>query len=97
MDNFEVTGPEGKHMFVVHELMRDPFWIFQKRFVDRNVPLPIAKAYIYILLVGLDYLHSECKVVHGGKCLPPCSCAYFGIERPDIPIRSKASEYSHEL
>ena len=69
LDNFEVTGPEGKHMCLVYELMRDPFWIFQRRFVDRNVPLPLAKAYIYILLVGLDYLHSECKVVHGGEYL----------------------------
>ena len=35
------------------------------------LPLPIAKAYIYFLLVGLDYLHSECKVVHTGKYLTP--------------------------
>ncbi|KAL3444933.1 kinase-like domain-containing protein [Aspergillus insuetus] len=47
-DDFEATGPEGKH----------------RRFVDGRLPLPIAKAYIYFLLVGLDYLHSECKVVH---------------------------------
>lgn len=40
---------------------------FQKRFVDRRLPLSIAKAYIYILLVGLDYLHSECNVVHTGE------------------------------
>ncbi|EFQ96970.1 CMGC/CLK protein kinase [Nannizzia gypsea CBS 118893] len=44
--------------------MREPLWIFQKRFVSRQIPLPIAKMYIYFLLVGLDYLHSECKVVH---------------------------------
>ncbi|KAL1886593.1 hypothetical protein Plec18167_000525 [Paecilomyces lecythidis] len=44
--------------------MREPFWIYQRRFVDRKVPLPIAKVYIYFLLVGLDYLHSECRVVH---------------------------------
>lgn len=26
--------------------------------------MPIATAYIYFLLAGLDYLHSECQVVH---------------------------------
>ena len=50
--------------------MREPLWILQKRFVNQTLPLPIAKAYIYILLNGLDYLHSTCKVVHTGKtCL----------------------------
>ncbi|PLN77917.1 kinase-like domain-containing protein [Aspergillus taichungensis] len=64
LNDFEVTGPKGKHMCLVYEPMREPLWIFQRRFVDRMVPLPIAKAYIYFLLVGLDYLHSECQVVH---------------------------------
>ncbi|QSS55585.1 protein kinase [Histoplasma capsulatum var. duboisii H88] len=64
LDDFEVTGPEGKHMCLVYEPMREPLWILQRRFVDRKLPLPIAKAYIYFLLVGLDYLHSECKVIH---------------------------------
>ncbi|KAH1384979.1 hypothetical protein KXW98_004469 [Aspergillus fumigatus] len=36
----------------------------ERRFVDRRIPLPIATAYIYFLLAGLDYLHSECQVVH---------------------------------
>lgn len=69
LHTFEVTGPEGKHMCLVYEPMREPLWIFQRRFLDRKLPLPIAKAYIYFLLVGLDYLHSECKVVHTGWCL----------------------------
>jgi serine/threonine protein kinase len=64
LDDFEVTGPEGTHVCLVYEPMREPLWILQRRFVDRKIPLPIAKAYIYFLLVGLDYLHSECKVVH---------------------------------
>ncbi|KAL4986570.1 protein kinase [Aspergillus falconensis] len=64
LDDVEVTGPEGRHMCLVYEPMREPVWILQRRFVDRRIPLPIAKAYIYFLLAGLDYLHSECKVVH---------------------------------
>ncbi|GES59032.1 protein kinase [Aspergillus terreus] len=64
LDDFEVAGPAGKHMCLVYEPMREPLWILQRRFVDRQLPLPLAKAYIYFLLVGLDYLHTECKVVH---------------------------------
>ena len=79
LTDFEITGPEGKHMCLVYEPMREPLWILQRRFIDRKLPLPIAKAYIYILLVGLDYLHSECNVVHAGKCLSPFPCSYFGM------------------
>ncbi|OJJ52302.1 hypothetical protein ASPSYDRAFT_164905 [Aspergillus sydowii CBS 593.65] len=64
LNDFEVIGPKGRHVCLVYEPMREPLWIFQRRFVDRMLPLPIAKAYIYFLLVGLDYLHSECRVVH---------------------------------
>ncbi|KAJ5145709.1 serine/threonine-protein kinase [Penicillium bovifimosum] len=64
LDDVEVTGPDGRHICLVYEPMREPIWILQRRFVDRRIPLLIAKAYIYFLLSGLDYLHSECKVVH---------------------------------
>ncbi|KAJ5754251.1 serine/threonine-protein kinase [Penicillium manginii] len=37
---------------------------FERCFVEYKIPLPIAKAYIYFLLIGLDYLHSDCKVIH---------------------------------
>jgi hypothetical protein len=67
LDDFKVTGPEGKHTCLVYEPMREPLWILQRRFVDRKLPLPIAKAYIYFLLVGLYYLHSECRIVHTGE------------------------------
>lgn len=83
-------------MCLVYEPMREPLWILQRRFVDRKLPLPIAKAYIYFLLVGLDYLHSECKVVHGGESLPPISGPILTV-RPNLPVRSEAREYSHEL
>ncbi|OJJ68878.1 hypothetical protein ASPBRDRAFT_57439 [Aspergillus brasiliensis CBS 101740] len=50
LDDFEVTGPHGKHLCLVYEPMREPLWIFQRRFKSGNLPLPIAKAYIYCLL-----------------------------------------------
>ncbi|EZG00074.1 CMGC/SRPK protein kinase [Trichophyton rubrum MR1459] len=64
LDAFDLIGPKGKHMCLVYEPMREPLWIFRKRFISRQIPLPIAKTYIFFLLVGLDYLHSECKIVH---------------------------------
>jgi hypothetical protein len=71
LESFEVTGPVDRHLCLAYEPLREPLWILQKRFVNQKLPLPIAKAYILILLAGLDFLHSECRVVHTGK--QPCS------------------------
>ncbi|QKX61152.1 uncharacterized protein TRUGW13939_08299 [Talaromyces rugulosus] len=62
LESFEVVGPVDRHLCLVYEPLREPLWILQKRFVNQKLPLPIAKAYIFILLAGLDFLHSECKL-----------------------------------
>ncbi|KAE8366750.1 CMGC protein kinase [Aspergillus caelatus] len=61
---FEITGPEGRQVCLAYEPMREPLWLFRRRFNDGMIPLPLLKAYIRILLVGIDYLHTECKTVH---------------------------------
>ncbi|KAJ5941858.1 hypothetical protein N7516_002026 [Penicillium verrucosum] len=67
LESFDVKGINGNHLCLVYEPMREPLWVLQRRFVDQRLPLPIAKAYIFFLLVGLDHLHSDCAVVHTGK------------------------------
>ncbi|KAI2695856.1 hypothetical protein CBS147332_9241 [Penicillium roqueforti] len=64
LESFEVASTEGNHLCLAYKPMREPLWILQRRFVDRRLPLPIVKAYIFFLLVGLDFLHSDCGVVH---------------------------------
>ncbi|KAF9894397.1 hypothetical protein FE257_007900 [Aspergillus nanangensis] len=64
LEAFDVAGPEGNHMCLVYRPMREPLSLFQSRFVGDQIPLLLAKFYIKYLLDGLDYLHSECKVVH---------------------------------
>ncbi|KKZ65630.1 hypothetical protein EMCG_08537 [[Emmonsia] crescens] len=61
---FEVTSSGGKHLCLAYEPMREPIWLFQRRFKNGTIPLPLVKTYILLLLAGLDYLHTECKVVH---------------------------------
>ncbi|CAG8947746.1 unnamed protein product [Penicillium salamii] len=64
LDYFEVEGPEGCYSCLVYPPMREPFSMYQRRFDDRNMPLPLIKTYIRALLMGLDYLHKECRIVH---------------------------------
>ncbi|OGM45108.1 protein kinase domain protein [Aspergillus bombycis] len=63
-ESFEITGPEGRHVCFAYEPMREPLWLFRRRFKDDMIPLPIIKIYIQILLAGIDYLHTDCKTVH---------------------------------
>jgi serine/threonine-protein kinase SRPK3 len=71
IDNFEVVSPTGpSHLCLVFEPMREPLWLFRRRLGADKVSrpfLPIFKAYLRILLEGLDYLHSECHIIHTGE------------------------------
>lgn len=71
LGQFEFDHNEKKHTGLVYEPMREPMTVFQKRWPDRKIPLAVAKAYIYLLLLAMDYLHTECRVVHTGE--PPFS------------------------
>lgn len=69
IDSFEVVSSNGSHLCLVFEPMREPLWLFRRRFGADKVTapfLPVFKAYLRILLEGLDYLHSECHIIHTG-------------------------------
>lgn len=67
LDSFEVKGPEGSYSCLIYPPIREPLSIYQRRFDDRKIPLPLIKTYIRALLTGLNYLHEECRIVHTGK------------------------------
>ncbi|KAJ5205702.1 hypothetical protein N7491_003671 [Penicillium cf. griseofulvum] len=64
LDSFEVKGLEGSYLCLVYPPMREPLSIYQRRFDDRKMPLPLIKTYIRALLTGLDYLRKECRIVY---------------------------------
>ena len=68
LDSFEISGPHGQHICLVFEPMKMTLGLFQSNFGNNEwkIPLPLVKAIIRILLTGLDYIHSECKMVHTG-------------------------------
>lgn len=67
LGSFELQSSDKTHLCFVYEAMREPMTVFQKRFENRRMPLPVAKAYIHLLLLGLQYLHAECRLIHTGK------------------------------
>lgn len=70
---FEILSPRGcTHLALVFEPLREPLWLFKRRLdnqrsTSRSKRLPLIKTYIQILLEGLNYMHSQCRVLHTGS------------------------------
>ncbi|KAI9757793.1 MAG: hypothetical protein M4579_003329 [Chaenotheca gracillima] len=63
-DSFSVTGPFGEHLILVFEPLREPLWALGRHLGFLGLPPILFKAYLLPVLLGLDFLHSECHVIH---------------------------------
>ena len=67
LDSFKVTGPDGEH----HCLIHPPLWDSVKGLMGRNpigrLPAPAVGIILQRLFMALDFLHTECHLIHSGK------------------------------
>ncbi|CAH0025936.1 unnamed protein product [Clonostachys rhizophaga] len=64
-DSFQLEGVSGgKHHCLVLEALREPLWVYQERYIGGFIPVNILKILLQVTLQALDYLHSECHVIH---------------------------------
>ncbi|KAI8064232.1 kinase-like domain-containing protein [Gongronella butleri] len=64
LDHFEHQGPHGKHVCMVFEALGESLLSLIKRFDYQGVPARIVKQIAAQILLGLDYLHRECGIIH---------------------------------
>jgi serine/threonine-protein kinase SRPK3 len=64
LDHFEHTGPNGVHICLVFEALGESVLSTIKRYQYRGLPVHIVKQVTKQVLLGLDYLHRECGVIH---------------------------------
>ena len=70
IDDFIATGPTGAtHLCLVFEALREPLSQFQHRLVGDKIPPQLLKVYVDFMLQGLEYLHSDCQIIHTGLLL----------------------------
>lgn len=66
LDSFDVEGPDGQHRCLVHL----PLWESIRTFLYRNpvhrLPVPLLALTLKQVFLALDYLHTECKIIHTG-------------------------------
>jgi len=64
LDSFEHIGPHGKHICMVFEVLGENLLGLIKRWNHRGIPMPLVKQITKQVLLGLDYLHRECGIIH---------------------------------
>ncbi|KAI8337005.1 kinase-like domain-containing protein [Chlamydoabsidia padenii] len=64
LDHFEHQGANGTHVCMVFEVLGESLLSLIKRFKYRGVPAAVVKKVAAQVLLGLDYLHRECGIIH---------------------------------
>ncbi len=63
-DWFEHTGPHGRHICMVFEVLGDNLLSLIKQYDYRGIPIPVVQRLAKQILTGLHYLHTDRKIIH---------------------------------
>ncbi len=66
LDHFRHKGPNGTHVCMVFEVLGENLLGLIKRHQNKGVPMPLVKQIAKQILLGLDYMHRCCGVIHTG-------------------------------
>jgi serine/threonine-protein kinase SRPK3 len=64
LDSFDHYGPEDTHVCIVFEPLGENLLSLIERNKKKGVPVVLVKAIARQVLLGLEYLHDECDLVH---------------------------------
>ena len=64
LNSFLHYGPHGKHVCMVFEVLGVNLLEIIKRYEYKGIPLPICRKIAIHVLIGLDYLHRVCGIIH---------------------------------
>jgi len=64
IDYFEHFGVHGKHVCMVFETMGPNVLALIKRYNFKGIPLDIVRKVTTHIMIGLDYLHRVCGIIH---------------------------------
>jgi serine/threonine-protein kinase SRPK3 len=67
LDSFEVQGPHGRHICLVHEPLGISFEGLRDFTADRVFGEDLIRQTFRPILEGFEFLHEEAKVIHTGK------------------------------
>lgn len=66
LDCFEIDGPDGQHRCLVHSPLWESVLDFLHRNPVRRLPAPVLAFILQRTFHALDYLQTECQIIHTG-------------------------------
>ena len=94
LDQFEHEGPNGRHVCMVFEVLGENLLGLIKRYEHRGIPIAVVKQITRQILLGLDYLHRECGIIHTD--LKPEN-VLIAIEDVEQVARAAANQTAEEM
>ncbi|KAL3457560.1 protein kinase [Aspergillus heterothallicus] len=64
LDQFKHTGPNGEHVCLVFDVLGHHLGFQAAKYAGGKIPIKAVKTITRQLLLGLDFLHRECKIIH---------------------------------
>ena len=64
LNSFEHRGPHGRHICMVFETMGDNLLTLIRLYNHKGVPLDVVRHLTRQILIGLDYIHTKCHIIH---------------------------------
>mmetsp|Transcript_2382 Transcript_2382/g.3638 ORF Transcript_2382/g.3638 Transcript_2382/m.3638 type:complete len:123 (+) Transcript_2382:775-1143(+) len=83
-DQFFHHGVYGKHFVMAFELLGKNLLSLIKKYDYRGIPLPVVRRITKQILLGLDYMHSVCGIIHTD--LKPENCVFSLTERQKFSL-----------
>ncbi|KAF8256547.1 kinase-like domain-containing protein [Lactarius quietus] len=77
LDHFRHRGPNGTHVCMVFEVLGENLLGLIKRHQRKGVPQHLVRQIAKQVLLGLDYMHRCCGVIHTGAHPRPLPCSPF--------------------
>jgi serine/threonine-protein kinase SRPK3 len=71
LDHFRHKGPNGTHVCMVSEVLGENLLGLIKRHQNKGVPMHLVKQIAKQVLLGLDYMHRCCGIIHTGPLFLP--------------------------
>lgn len=83
LDDFEIQGPNGKHVCLVFPLMEETLRSFGAWFEGSLVPYYSMRRFTIEIALALDYAHDQ-GVIHTGQHISPFRCGSNKLNAIDI-------------
>ena len=64
LNSFMHYGANGDHFIMVFEILGVNLLEIMKRYDYKGIPMPLVRKMSKQILIGLDYLHRICKIIH---------------------------------